>query len=116
MFIYLYIYLFIYLFIIFERKFLLLVVRFDQLREVLSRQRILPYVSAFWLASLTGTDFNLMELSGKQRAVLTGSARDLQTDTHADSLELVVQTVRKVDDCLSALAHRSTLFRFIPTA
>jgi len=45
---------------------LLLDVHFDQLTEGLSRQRVLPYVSAYWLASLTGTELNLMEQSGRQ--------------------------------------------------
>ena len=52
--------------------------------------------------------------------MLTGSARDLQTDTYADSFELLVQTVRQLVDCLSVrlstLAHRSALFRLTPTA
>ena len=61
-----------YLFLIFERKFLLLVMHFDQMMEGLSRQRVLPYVSAYWLASLTGTE---LKFNGAVRQAVDGVNR-----------------------------------------
>ena len=98
----------VFIFNFFDLNILLLFVHLALLMEVSSRQRVLPHVSACWLASLRGTDWNVMGLSGKQWTVLTGLARDLQADRHADSFSYLCR--RSVNWITLSLCSRTAIY------